>query len=111
DALLLLQDQQWRGNVRELQAFVERLVVFSDGASIVDADVHRELAREPLRASPSSGAPSSDSLRASVSQARRLKVVEALAAARGNKSGAARLLGVDRRTIYNMIKELAIDEA
>src|SRR6185295_18840846 len=92
-ALDLLREQPWRGNVRELQAFVERLVVFSDGATIVDADVHRELAREPLRATAPVATSSSDSLKSSVAQARRQKVVEALAAAKGNKSAAARLLG------------------
>ena len=109
-ALDSLQEQPWRGNVRELQAFVERLVVFSDGAAIVDADVHRELSREPLRASVPI-TPSADSLKSSVNQARRQKVLEALAAAKGNKTGAARLLGVDRRTVYNMIKELGIEDA
>ena len=56
-------------------------------------------------------ASSSDSLKSSVNQARRQKVIEALAGAKGNKSAAARLLGVDRRTVYNMIKELDIDDA
>src|SRR5262249_8675783 len=109
-ALDLLREQPWRGNVRELQAFVERLVVFSDGATIVDADIHRELAREPLRTTAPVAPSSSDSLKSSVNQARRQKVIEALAGAKGNKSAAARLLGVDRRTVYNMIKELGIDE-
>lgn len=59
----------------------------------------------------SSGSSSSDSLKSSVNQARRQKVIEALAATKGNKSGAARLLGVDRRTVYNMIKELGIEDA
>jgi DNA-binding NtrC family response regulator len=109
DALAMLREQPWRGNVRELHAFVERLVVFSDGAEIVDTDVRRELAREPLRPSTSTASgPSSDSLRASISEAKRQKVLEALSGARGNKSAAARLLGIDRRTLYNMIKELGI---
>ena len=109
-AVALLREQSWRGNVRELQAFVERLVVFSDGTAVLESDVQRELTREPLRPSSSSASagPSSDSLRASVNEARRHKVLEALAAARGNKSGAARLLGINRRTLYNMIKELGI---
>jgi two-component system response regulator AtoC len=109
-AIAILREQPWRGNVRELQAFVERLVVFSDGASIKESDVQRELAREPLRATSggANGHPS-DSLRASVNEAKRQKVLEALSGARGNKSAAARLLGIDRRTLYNMIKELDID--
>jgi len=76
----------------------------------VDSDVQRELQREPLRASSSSvGGPSSDSLKASVNEAKKQKVLEALGAARGNKSAAARLLGIDRRTLYNMIKELGVE--
>jgi two-component system response regulator AtoC len=46
DALALLAAQRWPGNVRQLQNFVERLVVLSDGPAIGRADVERELARK-----------------------------------------------------------------
>jgi DNA-binding NtrC family response regulator len=108
-AIAILREQPWRGNARELQAFVERLVIFSDGSEIVESDVQRELAREPLRATTPTSSPSSDSLKASMNEAKKQKLVEALAAAGGNKSKAARLLGIDRRTVHLLIKQLGID--
>src|SRR3954468_6808774 len=45
-AIEVLKTQSWPGNVRQLQNFVERLVVLSDGLSLGAADVERELARQ-----------------------------------------------------------------
>ncbi|HET9929717.1 MAG TPA: sigma-54 dependent transcriptional regulator, partial [Polyangiaceae bacterium] len=45
----LLASQPWPGNVRQLENFVERLVVLSDGPTITLADAQRELARESAR--------------------------------------------------------------
>src|SRR5262249_55641097 len=45
-ALGLLAAQPWPGNVRQLQNFVERLIVMSDGPAITETDVRRELSRE-----------------------------------------------------------------
>jgi two-component system response regulator AtoC len=46
-ALELLAHEPWPGNVRQLQNFVERLVIMSDVDRLTVADVERELARQP----------------------------------------------------------------
>jgi two-component system, NtrC family, response regulator AtoC len=46
DAIKALRGQRWPGNVRQLQNFVERLVVLSSGPSITEADVRCELSRQ-----------------------------------------------------------------
>ena len=46
DAVKALRGQRWPGNVRQLQNFVERLVVLSNGPSITEADVRSELSRQ-----------------------------------------------------------------
>ena len=46
-ALELLTRQPWPGNVRQLQNFVERLVIMSDEDRLTVSDVERELARQP----------------------------------------------------------------
>jgi len=46
DAIKALRGQRWPGNVRQLQNFVERLVVLSNGPNITEADVRTELSRQ-----------------------------------------------------------------
>ena len=46
DAVKALRGQRWPGNVRQLQNFVERLVVLSSGPAITEADVRSELSRQ-----------------------------------------------------------------
>ena len=112
DAVERLGRESWPGNVRELQNFVERLVVLADGSTITRADVERELGRSltlssPAQApslSPGSSTPAStlDGLRRATE---RDALVEALARVQGNRTLAARILGVSRRTLYNKLAE------
>jgi DNA-binding NtrC family response regulator len=89
-ALHRLAAHDWPGNVRELANRIERAVALSDA----DAIGPEELAPAPLE--PSLGArPLSEMAR---DYARRV-----LEAHRGNKSAAARALGIDRRTLYRML--------
>jgi DNA-binding NtrC family response regulator len=115
-AIELLRTAEWPGNVRELHNFVERLVVFAEG-SIRRADVERELAARTRSApsSPPSGVTpigsASGSLDSQRMDAERAAVRDALSRARGNRTQAARLLGVSRRTLYNKLAELGIEDA
>jgi two-component system response regulator AtoC len=112
DALAALEAQSWPGNVRQLQNFVERLVVMSDADKIDAAIVGRELARTetPLAPSPSAAAAGGDaSLEDRRRDAEKLAIQDALQRAAGNRTKAARLLGVSRRTLYNKLEELGMD--
>jgi two-component system response regulator AtoC len=104
-ALQLLAVQAWPGNVRELQNFMERLMLFSDGPVIVEADVRRELGRRLGLPSAQPGAELTGTLEAQRRQVERDAVVAALHEAKGNRSAAARLLGISRRTFYNKLEE------
>ncbi len=110
-ALKLLSAQAWPGNVRELQNFVERLVLFSDGPLIGETDVRRELGRRMGLPSPAThaGEPSG-TLESQRRQVEREAVVAALHEAKGNRSAAARLLGISRRTFYNKLEEHGLAE-
>jgi two-component system response regulator AtoC len=117
DALERLGRQDWPGNVRQLQNFVERLIVLADGAVIRRSDVERELARTAAiagaaaapvlpvspapHASPGSPATLDDHRR----RAEREALREALERVQGNRTRAARILGVSRGTLYNMLAE------
>jgi DNA-binding NtrC family response regulator len=98
----------WPGNVRQLENFVERLMVFSDGSRLTLADVERELARDAARARASQATAAGEAeggLAGARQKAEREAIREALALAGGNRTRAARVLGMSRRTLYNKLAE------
>ncbi|MDY7226831.1 sigma-54-dependent transcriptional regulator [Hyalangium rubrum] len=121
DALQALRSQPWPGNVRQLQNFMERLVVLSDGPTLTGEDVARELARQPgLMPLPAPSAPSSPlapaapagatgseskTLDSQRRETERQALLDALKRAGDNRTLAARLLGISRRTLYNKLEE------
>lgn len=92
--------------MRQLQNFVERLVVMSDGDRLTAADVARELDRKSPIAAPANeprvgkDGKSPSTLQASRQDAEREAIVTALQRSANNKSLAARLLNISRRTLY-----------
>jgi two-component system, NtrC family, response regulator AtoC len=114
EAIELLEAQRWPGNVRQLQNFLERLVVLSNGAVIdagavrralqdqVEVETHTTFSNRIAQTQWSSEAgPLDEKLR----DAERRVLVRALQQAENNRSMAARLLGVSRRTLYNKLDE------
>jgi len=111
-ASALLAAQPWPGNVRQLENFVERLIVLYDGPLVLRDHVERELAREAARERPARASAtdlrSRSPLDAQRRDAEREAVAEALAHANNNRSLAARILGISRRTLYNKLEELGL---
>ena len=109
-AIERLVELDWPGNVRELSNFVERLVVFVDADRITAEDVARELARQPRRHRAAS-ATDAETLGERRDEAERAAIAEALDKAAGNRTQAARLLGISRRTLYNKLAEMELASA
>jgi two-component system response regulator AtoC len=114
-ALEVLVAQRWPGNVRQLQNFVERLVVLSSGTTIKRAEVEGELSR-PVRFETETGPAGGDVvpalatagvpvLNAAMRDAEREILLRTLRQVGGNRSAAARVLGVSRSTLYNKLEE------
>jgi DNA-binding NtrC family response regulator len=102
DAMRWLARHDWPGNVRELANVVERAVALTDHDTIVLEDVRDLDTRGP-------GAPTADLLTGAAERQLPLAEVErsyirrVLDANDGNVSRAARILGIDRRTLYRKL--------
>ncbi len=107
-AVEVLKTQPWPGNVRQLENFVERLVVLSDTGFVSRAQVTAELAREAERLRPAPSSPTTAKLDDERRHAERQAIERALSRAGNNRSLAARLLGISRRTLYNKMEEFGV---
>jgi len=106
-AVKLLTSMSWPGNVRELENLIERLAIFAATDEISAEEVECERARR----SETTSAPenSTASLPGKLQEMERQEIVRILRESGGNKSLAARKLGIERKTLYEKARRLAID--
>lgn len=95
DALAAIESWGWPGNVRELENRVKRAIIMADGSHVTADDL--DLTGNAPPALPIN-------LRAVREAADRSAIRQALAHAEGNISGTARLLGISRPTLYDLMK-------
>jgi len=103
-----LRTHDWPGNVRELQNVIERLVVLNQSGLILEREVAECLGRRGAVATAPGAAPSGAALGASVAEAEKAAIEGALRAANGNRTHAAKALGISRRTLHNKLREYNI---
>ena len=101
-ALAALAVYDFPGNVRELANVVERAVIVSDGREVGAEDLP-----EAVRAAAALGA--RRSRRPTLAELEDEYIREVLAAARGNKSEAARVLGISRKNLYERLARQKAD--
>jgi len=90
----------WPGNVRELENVVERAAVLCVADLIRPQDLMLD------RPIPRSDAPFKGTLQDSIDDLVRARIGAALDASKGNRAEAARLLGIDRATLWRLMKRL-----
>ena len=97
DALAAIDGWQWPGNVRELENRVKRAVIMADGklVSAVDLDLVQPGAEQAQVLNLKSAREHSD----------RRVIRHALARSEGNISSTAKLLGISRPTLYDLLKQ------
>jgi len=96
----------WPGNVRELENTVERLAIFCTSNAITPEDVVALTAPETVAAVAGSA---QQLPAATLLEMERQHILRALREAEGNKSLAARRLGIERKTLYKKARRLGID--
>ena len=104
-----LTDWMWPGNVRELENVVQRAVVLGQGAPISIAELHFGPSGEPSEVSmprDANGNPDLSAMLANrkISDIEREAILATLDRTGGNKTEAARRLGVTARTLSNKMK-------
>jgi DNA-binding NtrC family response regulator len=91
-----LQDYTWPGNVRQLQHVIERLTILADR---VDSEtVHDALTSMESREKPVE----------TLADAEEDQIRRVLAATGGNKSKAAQILGIERKTLYRKLERMKL---
>ena len=97
----MLVSNTWPGNLRQLNNVMKRAVLLTRGRLITTAELSQAMG-PTLQQQPS--------LTLHDENDERERIKQALQQTNGNKSKAARLLGIDRKTIYNKIEKLGIGE-
>lgn len=109
DALDLLLRYAWPGNVRELRTAIEHAVVMARGEKVTPRDLPPW-----LRNAPSPGAAKEPPLLTqeglTVAEAEKQLIIRALKDTGGNRTLAAKKLGMSRRTLHRKIKEYHLEE-
>jgi DNA-binding NtrC family response regulator len=111
EALEALRSYPWPGNVRELRNALKRAAVLAEGP-VTLRDLPGEFRGRPgvPRPGGAGGAPTTlkDLVRQVVETAERDLIVRTLERTRWNRAQAARLLGINYKTLYNKLKEYAL---
>ena len=104
EAMLALTRHSYPGNVRELENIIERAVVLCDTGTI-------QLKHLPQEFSTSSGKPAkakpTHTLR-TLAEVEQEHITEVLESVDGNKATAARILGIDRATLWRKLKKYSL---
>ncbi|MEO0005519.1 MAG: sigma-54 dependent transcriptional regulator [candidate division WOR-3 bacterium] len=103
EVIEVLQAYDWPGNVRELENVLERALILSGGEEIKPTHIQfPEPAKLITNAEPRK--------LGSLEEQERIMVLEALKRAGGNKSKAAKILGITRRMLYTKIAKYGIKD-
>jgi len=97
EVLTLFQNYNWPGNIRELENIIERSIILTEGKGItIDTLPYSILKLE------------NHVKRESLKDLEKEEIIKILESVGGNKSKAAKILGIDRKTLYRKIKNWGI---
>ncbi len=106
DVISILMGQEWKGNVRELENVIERAVILCEGDEIKVEDLPGEMIRNDnyrFTLGPDF------SYKEYIDNCQRQIILEALEKNQGVQAKAAKMLGLNRSTLHEMIKRLNIE--
>jgi DNA-binding NtrC family response regulator len=107
DAMTLLSVGAWPGNVRELEHCLERALILSRSGVIHKE--HVALPENPENGNPYDTAPPYEGLHDAVARLERRMIERALASVAGNRTRAAEILKINRRLLYDKLREYGLE--
>jgi DNA-binding NtrC family response regulator len=96
--LKAMEEYSWPGNIRQLQHMMERLTILAPGGRIDSAAVKVAIEQMDSR----------DSASESLADTEAEQIRRVLAATNGNKSKAAKILGIERKTLYRKLERMGL---
>jgi len=99
----------WPGNVRELESTIEYAVLHARGHDVVPEDLPERLQSPQVRAAARSPLSALFEDLPSLDELERRYLLFVLDVAAGNRTRAAEILGIDRRTLYRMVERYEIN--
>jgi transcriptional regulator with PAS, ATPase and Fis domain len=106
-ALAAMSNYHWPGNLRELQNCIERAVIVARGSTIDVSDLPRDLFEPGARADRPTRR-RTDDLDRELARIEKAFILEALRETNGVQSRAAKLLGINERSLWHRVKKLGI---
>jgi len=107
NALELLVDYEWKGNIRELENVIERLVILSQCNAINEKDLPKEILHQDKSMSefelPETGI--------NLEEVEKSLILQALRMSENNQTKAAQLLGITRHTLIYRMEKYKIKES
>ncbi len=96
--LKVMEEYSWPGNIRQLQHMMERLTILAPGGRVDEAAVRQAIEQMDSR----------DSASETLADTEAEQVRRVLAATNGNKSRAAKILGIERKTLYRKLERMGL---
>ena len=124
EAISKLENYSFPGNVRELENIIERALIYCENSIIRDIDIDLHESSNTTTAHPASAAIPTEASAANekngaahpelpadatLDEIEKQAIINALARCDGNRTKAAELLGVSRKTILNKIKQFGLE--
>jgi DNA-binding NtrC family response regulator len=113
DALRMIMEYPWPGNVRQLRAMCERWVITHGGRRLETHDLAADLGGAPKQASGAQrvdvAQPMKDNVQRATDAVERAYLQQLLEMHRGHQGRVAEAAGITRRTLYTKLKEFGID--
>ena len=110
DTLDCLKRYRWPGNVRELENAIERAVSLSHGPLLTPDDLPDQIRQASTASEQKPDAPEAiESVYLTLEEVEKRHLIRVLKETKGNKVKAAKILGIDRRTLYRMAERFGLD--
>ena len=110
DTMALLKRYRWPGNVRELENAIERAVSLSHGPLLTPDDLPEAIRNSAAsEAAPAPKEHAGDEVCLTLEEVEKRHLLRVLKETKGNKVKAAKILGIDRRTLYRMAERFGLD--